>query len=225
MFKAAGEPGKPRAYRTAWHVVPMFLIEPRQRRRPATRTGKVTCVDLLIACKRFLRREASATGLQRRLRATAPALLFGGTFLIALPGGAFADPSTDDLKQLRATIQKELSALKKQEDKLHQQILELDRKSKLLDLKNQLLDRQLSTLRATGLGTASSVPPAPTASSPAASAPSPEVAQTPAAAISAPTTAPAGGGGGTAAPAAPPSPGGGDESAPISGPLGSAAAS
>ena len=154
--------------------------------------------------------------MQRGLRAAAPALLFGGAFLIALPGGAFADPSTDDLKQLRATIQKELSALKKQEDKLHQQVLELDRKSKLLDQKNQLLDRQLSTLRATGLGAASGVPPpAPTASSPAASAPSLEVAQTPAAATSAPTTAPAGAGGGTAAP---PSPGGGGESAPIAGP-------
>ena len=155
--------------------------------------------------------------MQRHLRATAPALLFGGAFLIALPGGAFADSSTDDLKQLRATIQKELSALKKQEEKLHQQVLELDRKSKLLDQKNQLLDRQLSTLRATGLGTASGVPPAPTESSPAASAPSLEVAQTPPAATSAPTTAPAGGGGGTAAggTASPPSPGGGGESAPI----------
>jgi hypothetical protein len=153
--------------------------------------------------------------LQRSLRATAPALLFGGAFLIALPSGAFADPSTDDLKQLRATIQKELSALKKQEDKLHQQVLELDRKSKLLDQKNQLLDRQLSTLRATGLGTTSGVSPAPTSPSPPASAPSLEVAQTPAAAASAPTTAPAGGGGGAAAP---PSPGGGGESAPIQGP-------
>jgi hypothetical protein len=153
-------------------------------------------------------------GLPGRLRMTVPALLFGGASLIALPGTALADSSTDDLNQLRATIQKEIAALKKQEDKLHQQFLELDRKSQLLDRKNQLLDRQLSILRATGLGTASAAPPAAAASSFAAPASGLEVAQTPAPATSAPVTAPEAGGGGAPAP----SPPAGSESAPIAGP-------
>jgi hypothetical protein len=143
-------------------------------------------------------------------------LLLGGASLIALPGSAHADPATDDLDQLRATIQKEIAALKKQEDRLHQQFIDLDRRSRQLDRKSQLLDQQLSTLRATGLGAGSAVPSAggSATSSPVAPATGLEVAQTPAPTTSAPVGAPQGGGGGAAAP---PPPAGG-ESAPIAGP-------
>ena len=58
---------------------------------------------------------------------------------MALPAAAVADSSTDDLKQC-APKYKRKSALKKQGGKLHQQFLDLDRKSKLLDRKSELLD-------------------------------------------------------------------------------------
>ncbi len=156
-----------------------------------------------------------------RLRKTMPALLLSGASLIALPGGALADSTTDDLNQLRATVQKELAALKKQEDKLHRQVLELDRKSQLLDHKNQLLDRQLREIRATGLETVSPAPPGIASSVPTAPSSGLEVAQTPAPAPSAPTSstpatsAPAAPQGGGAAASSSPS---GSESAPIAGP-------
>ncbi len=100
------------------------------------------------------------------------------------PTAAVADPSTDDLNQLRAEIQKEIAALKKQEAKLHQQFLDLDRKSQLLDQKSVLLDEQLRTLRATGIGSAGAAPvgvgaPGSTAtitSSPTVAAPAPPAA-------------------------------------------------
>jgi hypothetical protein len=205
---------------------PMILAEPRRRLRPANRADRAL---LARECRGRPKvggplDDGPDTARSRHgLRTVAPILLVGGVSLIALPGAARADPSSaEDLNQLRATIQKEIAALKKQEDRLHQQVLELDRKSKLLDRKNQLLDQQLRSLRATGVGTASAVPagvgaPGSTATisaAPTASASGIEVAQTPAPAAPAPTAAPAGGGG-TAAPA---SPGGGGESAPIAGP-------
>ena len=90
-------------------------------------------------------RSGSAAGdtrgsLEGRLRQAIPALLLGGLSLTALPAAAAADSSTDDLNKLRAEIQKEIGALKKQEAKLHQQFLDLDRKSKLLDRKSELLE-------------------------------------------------------------------------------------
>lgn len=154
--------------------------------------------------------------LPATVRITLPALLLGGASLIALAGSAFADSATDDLNQLRASVQKEIATLKKQEAKLHQQVLELDRKSRILDRKNQLLDRQLREIRATGLETVSPVPSSVAASAPATSGSGLEVAQTPAS----PTSAPAGSaptasqGGAAAAPAAPAN----GESAPIAGP-------
>jgi hypothetical protein len=50
-----------------------------------------------------------------------------------LPAAAIADDTAEDLKQLQAAIQKELAALKKREQKLHQEFLRLDQKSQLLD--------------------------------------------------------------------------------------------
>lgn len=142
-----------------------------------------------------------------------------------------ADGSADDLNQLRATVQKELAALKKQEDALHRQVVELDRKSKQLDLKNQLLDKQLRALRATGLGTINAAPGgvAETGPAPATAPPSSgiEVAQSPAPSTAAPansapsgapaSAAPAGSGAGGPS-ASPGNSGGGGESAPIAGP-------
>jgi hypothetical protein len=145
-----------------------------------------------------------------------PALLLGGTALVTLPGGARADATSDDLNQLRATVQKELAALKKQEGKLHQQVIELDRKSQILDRKNQLLDRQLRELRATGVETVSPLPSNVAASAPATSGSGLEVAQAPASQTSAPAgSAPAAPQAGAAA--APTAPANG-ESAPIAGP-------
>ncbi|MGH7030739.1 MAG: hypothetical protein ACREEZ_09970 [Stellaceae bacterium] len=156
-----------------------------------------------------------------RLRIAVPALLLGGASLIALPAVAFADAATDDLNQLRTTVQKEIATLKKQESKLHRQVLDLDRKSQILDRKNQLLDRQLREIRATGLETVSPVPSNVAASAPATSGSGLQVAQTPAAQTSTPAssapTAP------TSAPTAAPQGGGASasangQSAPIAGP-------
>src|SRR6202047_2453430 len=61
------------------------------------------------------------------------------------PRPAGSDDIAEDLRQLRAAIQKELADLKKREEKLHQQFLRLDQKS-------QLLDEQLRKLRAAGIG-------------------------------------------------------------------------
>jgi hypothetical protein len=90
-------------------------------------------------------------------------LLLGGACLVSLAGAAAADDTSEDLKQLRAQIQKELTALKKREQQLRQEFLKLDQKS-------QLLDEQLRKLRAAGVGpgtaapaaTAQNAPPAPT---------------------------------------------------------------
>ena len=142
----------------------------------------------------------------------AAALFLSTASVLSLPCTAVADDTAEDLRQLRAAIQKELADLKKREEKLHQQFLRLDQKS-------QLLDEQLRKLRAAGIGPGGANPPAAAGGvAPAAGAeggPKPpaasEVAQT-----SAPATAtqPAPEGGAAASPA-PPAEG---ESAPISGP-------
>ena len=152
---------------------------------------------------------SSRGGGRGRLRDVAPALLLGSGFLILLPSTVFADDSTEELKQLRASLQKEIAALKKQEQKLHQEFLKLDRKS-------ELLDQQLRNLRATGVatenaplpagagspgvalgtgnGTVNAVPPAGGGGSAVKPGPSTEIAQTsqPAAANGAGEGAPAG---------------------------------
>ena len=157
-----------------------------------------------------------------------PVWLLGSLSLVLFPSAALADSSANDLAKLRAEIQKEISALKKQEAKLHQQFLDLDRKSRLLDKKNALLDAQLRTMRATGTGNAAIAPAgvgAPGSTATISSAPAPasaeanssatgiQVAQSPGPAQSAPAPAVQGGGG---------QPGGGQpaggESAPIAGP-------
>ena len=142
----------------------------------------------------------------------AAALFLSTASVVCLPCTAVADDTAEDLRQLRAAIQKELADLKKREEKLHQQFLRLDQKS-------QLLDEQLRKLRAAGIGPGGANPSAAAGGvAPAAGAeggPKPpaasEVAQT-----SAPATAtqPAPEGGAVASPA-PPAEG---ESAPISGP-------
>src|SRR5215469_17131320 len=81
------------------------------------------------------------------------ALLLGGVSLLALSCTARADDTAEDLKQLRAEIQKNLAALKKREQQLHQEFLRLDQKS-------QLLDEQLRKLRAAGTGPGSAPSPA-----------------------------------------------------------------
>src|SRR5439155_11235220 len=92
-------------------------------------------------------------------RTLTPMLLLGAACLVFLPSAALADDPAEDLKQLRAAIQKELAALKKREQKLQQEFLRLDQKS-------QLLDEELRKLRAAGTGgpvIAAPTPPAPPA--------------------------------------------------------------
>jgi hypothetical protein len=132
-------------------------------------------------------------------------------YLVLPLGAALADDTAEDLKQLRAAIQKELADLKKREQKLHQEFLRLDQKS-------QLLDDQLRKLRAAGTGPATASPTAPAGGGvPPANAVTPsraagaEVAQTSAASPAAQPTPESN------APAASAPPAGG-ESAPISGP-------
>jgi hypothetical protein len=148
-------------------------------------------------------------GAQLHFRVLAPALLLGGTCFVSLPSATLADEA-EDLKQLRAAIQKELADLKKREQKLHQEFLRLDQKS-------QLLDAELRRLRAAGTVAGSAAPPlAPDNAGPAPAAePRPkaaarnEVAQT-----SAPAAEPGAGSGAQVSPAAPAE----GQSAPISGP-------
>ena len=157
-------------------------------------------------CRYFGSRPAS---VPLRLQPLAAALLLCGTCLTSVPGIALADDTAEDLKELRATIKRELAALKKREQKLHEEFLRLDQKSRVLD-------EQLSKLRAAGPGPASA-PAAPAQEDPARqdNVPAPkaqprkEVAQTaaPAAGPSAESAAPAG-----------PPPAASGESAPIEGP-------
>ena len=91
---------------------------------------------------------------QHRVRSRATALLLGGVYLVSPLCAALADDTAEDLKQLRAAIQKELAELKKREQKLHQEFLRLDQKS-------QLLDDQLRKLRAAGTGPGTAPPTAP----------------------------------------------------------------
>src|SRR5947209_10263961 len=92
--------------------------------------------------------------MRRRVRTGATVLLLGGAYLASPLGAALADDTAEDLKQLRAAIQKELGDLKKREQKLHQEFLRLDQKS-------QLLDDQLRKLRAAGTGPGTGTPTAP----------------------------------------------------------------
>jgi hypothetical protein len=136
----------------------------------------------------------------------ASALLFCAASLALPTRAARADDTAEGLRQLRATVEKELADLKKREQKLHQEFLRLDQKS-------QLLDEQLHKLRAAGTGpggansstvAGEAAPPGGAGGSPTPAAPT--VAQTAPA-----QPAPAGG---SVAPTAPPV----GESAPISGP-------
>ena len=92
--------------------------------------------------------------LRRRVRTRATVLVLGGVYLVSPLGAARADDTAEDLKQLRAAIQKELADLKKREQKLHQEFLRLDQKS-------QLLDDQLRKLRAAGTGPGTASPTVP----------------------------------------------------------------
>ena len=131
-----------------------------------------------------------------RVRTLAAALLLGGTCLTSVPGAALADDTAEDLKELRATIKRSWRTLKKREQKLHQEFLRLDQKSRVLD-------EQLRKLRAAGTGPASA-PAAPArttslrqgnAAAPPKAPPRKEVAQTAAPAAEPPAE--------SAAPAAP----------------------
>jgi hypothetical protein len=142
----------------------------------------------------------------------APALLLSTACFCSLPCTALADDTAEDLRQLRAAIQKELADLKKREQKLQAEFLRLDQKS-------QLLDEQLRKLRAAGAGPGGAKPSA--AAGGAAPAAGAEGSPKPAAATEvAQTSAPAAAAqpapeSGAPASAAPPAEG---ESAPISGP-------
>ena len=138
------------------------------------------------------------------------ALLLAGACLVS-PRAALADDTAEELRQLRDAIQKELTELKKREQKLHQEFLRLDQKS-------QLLDDQLRKLRAAGTtapsgaapaASTTTAGPAPVATAPPKPAPT-EVAQT-----SAPSPAPQPA---ESNPSAPSAALGTSESAPISGP-------
>jgi hypothetical protein len=142
----------------------------------------------------------------------AAAMLLGTASLVSASRAALADDTAEDIRQLRATIQKELADLRKREEKLHQEFLRLDQKS-------QLLDEQLEILRAAGVesGGTNPSPAAGGVARPAGAEgpPNPaaaiEVGETTAPAVAAqPAPEPA-----AAAAAAPPA---GGESAPISGP-------
>ena len=142
----------------------------------------------------------------------APALLLSTACYCSLPCAVLADDTAEELRQLRAAIQKELGDLKKREQKLQAEFLRLDQKS-------QLLDEQLRKLRAAGAAPGGAKPSAPAGgvAPPAGAEGSPKpAAATEVAQTSAPATAaqPAPGSG-AAASAAPPAEG---ESAPISGP-------
>jgi hypothetical protein len=149
--------------------------------------------------------------MQHRVRSSATALLIGGVYLVSPLGAALADDTAEDLRQLRAAIQKELADLKKREQKLHQEFLRLDQKS-------QLLDDQLRKLRAAGVGPGTATPTAPVGGGvpPAAAANQSRPAGTEVAQTSAPSPAPQPTPE-SSAPAASAPPAGG-ESAPISGP-------
>ena len=132
----------------------------------------------------------------------AAALLLSTASVLSLPCTAVADDTAEDLRQLRAAIQKELGDLKKREQKLRQEFLRLDQKS-------QLLDQQLRKLRAAGAGPGGANPSAAAGgvAPPAGAEGSPkppgatEVAQTPAPATAA-QPAPEGGAAASAAPPA-----------------------
>ena len=144
---------------------------------------------------------------RRHVEMAASVLLVGATSLFSPPRTAFADDTAEELRHLRAAIQKELADLKTREQKLRQEFLRLDQKS-------QLLDEQLHKLRAAGLRSGGTNPSAPAAG--VAPPPGAESAPKPAAATVAQTpTAQPVPEGGPAASTAPPAPG---ESAPISGP-------
>ena len=98
------------------------------------------------------------------------ALLLGGICFVA-PDAARADDTAEDLKQLRAAIQKELADLKKREQKLHQEFLRLDQKS-------QLLDEQMRKLRAAGAAAPVIATPTPAPAAISTRQPPTEVAQT-----------------------------------------------
>ena len=51
--------------------------------------------------------------MRHRLRTSVPAVLVGGVYLALPLGAALADDTAEDLKQLRAAIQRELADLKK----------------------------------------------------------------------------------------------------------------
>jgi hypothetical protein len=125
---------------------------------------------------------------------------------LASPPRALADDTAEDLRQLRATVEKELADLKQREQKLHQEFLRLDQKS-------QLLDEQLHKLRAagTGPGNTNSSTAAGDAAPPVRAGNSPEPASATVAQTTPDQPAPEGG---SATPTTPPV----DESAPISGP-------
>jgi hypothetical protein len=55
--------------------------------------------------------------MQRRAGSSATALLIGGVYFVSPLGAALADDTAEDLRQLRAAIQKELADLKKREQK------------------------------------------------------------------------------------------------------------
>src|ERR1700746_704612 len=142
---------------------------------------------------------------RRYFQMAASVSLLAAASFVSPPRAALADDTAEDLRQLRAAIQKELADLKKREQKLRQEFLRLDQKS-------QLLDEQLHKLRAAGVGPGGTnpsaaapgvIPPVGAEGSPKRAAAT-EVAQTsapPAAAQPAPQ-------GGAAASAAPPAAGG-----------------
>src|SRR6516164_6369263 len=100
---------------------------------------------------RFTKNHRTRHG-RRCFRLAAPALLLSTASVLSIPCTAVADDTAEDLRQLRAAIQKELADLKKREQKLHQEFLRLDQKS-------QLLDAELRRLRAAGTVAGSAAPP------------------------------------------------------------------
>ena len=117
-----------------------------------------------------------------RCRPILPTLILTGGGLLLFPAAsARADSAAQDIQQLRTSLKKEMAQLRQEQEKLNEEFLRLDAKSRLLD-------RQLATLRATGSGpgTASPPPPSPTSPPTSPSSLSPEsgptlVAQAPAA--------------------------------------------
>jgi hypothetical protein len=91
---------------------------------------------------------------RRYFQMAASVLLLAAASFVSPPRAALADDTAEDLRQLRAAIQKELADLKKREQKLRQEFLRLDQKSQLAKASGR--DRSRPNIRSASRGSAGS---------------------------------------------------------------------